>query len=372
MRNILFICHTSGSAGGEKVMVESVKILSHDYNIFVVAPNDGNNGLDRLLEGTDIRGLIKINYRVGRSSTLLFLRNVLYGLFFGLIPLIHYILKKKIDLIYVNSSVNIIGILAAVLTRRKFIIHIHEQSNKYHKWIPEWTRNFYRVVFKSRRCGLIFVSQYSLHQWEHFLKSNININVEIIHPPYTPPLEYPEESDYKSLNFNFGLLGSLSHNKNAISAVNCMEYFPDNKLIIGGTGEEIDTIKKISENNPNIILLGNVIDVDSFYRNINCLIVPSFNESWGLVVLEAISRKIPVILTVESGLLDILVDKEDVLFINPNDMLSIKNAMNVILSDQEMRQHLVLNSTRKLDGLNLNYQYKKKILDFVKHFMDCK
>jgi len=69
-------------------------------------------------------------------------------------------------------------------------------------------------------------------------------------------------------------------------------------LKVAGDGPELVYLKKIADDirnvNVKVDFLGNVEDMDAFYEQIDLFLLPSKNESFGLVVLEALTRFIPV------------------------------------------------------------------------------
>ena len=63
--------------------------------------------------------------------------------------------------------------------------------------------------------------------------------------------------------------------------------------------QKFNYLKKYLNN--NIKYLGNFSNMDNFYKNINILVVPSINDGFGMVVIEALSRSIPVIVSNKVG-----------------------------------------------------------------------
>lgn len=361
---IAFVCHTSGDAGGEIVMIDSIRALNEKgiKEIYVASPSDGNHGLDRLLTQIQIQSHQKFNYRVARNKFLLFCRNILYGILFGYNKLRRWIDDLAPDIIYINSSVNIIGILAAFKSNRPFIVHIHEQSNKYHKWVPQFTKKFYKRVFNSDNCNVIFVSKYSKNHWEEFLDSEIKCNHIILPPPFMPISDINPRNGSK---FCFGFLGSIDKNKNVDTLINAFKDIDEAcELIIGGDGEKLQKLKT-TEVSSKIHFIGKVTDRQKFYSSINALVVPSYNESWGLVALEAMSCGIPIIITCESGLTDYLTDRINSLIIDPNDIGAIESAMKELMYNRTLYKQLSEKGLALLRQHDFIKSYKTRIYEFI-------
>jgi glycosyltransferase involved in cell wall biosynthesis len=73
--------------------------------------------------------------------------------------------------------------------------------------------------------------------------------------------------------------------------------------------------------------LGFIEDMDSFYETVDCLIHPALDEPFGLVLIEAMSRGIPVMSTKTTGGLEILGEIDGgawLVDVNDRDALSLK------------------------------------------------
>jgi glycosyltransferase involved in cell wall biosynthesis len=62
------------------------------------------------------------------------------------------------------------------------------------------------------------------------------------------------------------------------------------------------------------------------YRRATCFVMPSMNEPWGIVYLEAASAGLPVIATTEGGIHDALRD-DGALYVHPHDEEALHQAM---------------------------------------------
>ncbi|TXI32971.1 MAG: glycosyltransferase family 1 protein [Niabella sp.] len=103
--------------------------------------------------------------------------------------------------------------------------------------------------------------------------------------------------------FNFGILSRLSAEKNIEIAIHAFKKFSvrNSHLIIAGEGSELDNLKKLSGNNPNIKFTGWVNNKRNFFDQINIFLQPSSNEPFGLTILEAFNYQTPVIAANTNG-----------------------------------------------------------------------
>lgn len=364
--NILFVSHTAGNAGAETVLLNVIKTIADNKNckIFIALPNDGNDafikGLGEVANNCVIE---RFAFRPIRNTMMLLSRNLGYGILLGLPKLVRFIKKNQIDIVYVNSGVNVIGTLAARKAGCRYIWHIHEQSTTAHRWWPKWFNHFYQKWLNEPRCKSIFVSNTSYKLWLDDLGIDQIPNAEVLYSLYKP-IENTNKIEHNP--FTFGYIGSLNANKNVGRLIKAFDALPqDSKLIIGGSGEHEKDLKEQANENPNIVFLGQITHLNHFYPQIDCLVLPSLNESWGLVVLEAISAGVPVICTQNTGLTELLTDQKECVFINPIDVAQITDAMNKIKNNSAFRQSLINNASKTLTELNINEHFTTRILEII-------
>lgn len=87
--------------------------------------------------------------------------------------------------------------------------------------------------------------------------------------------------------------------------------------------------------------LGYVSDEDRLrlYHDASMLVVPSFDEGFGLPALEAMTLGVPVVASRRGSLPEVLADAA--LFVEPDDPAAMAGAMRQVLDDRPTRQRLV-------------------------------
>jgi glycosyltransferase involved in cell wall biosynthesis len=279
---------------------------------------------------------------------------------------------KRINVIYINSSVNFIGTIVGILTRTKVIWHIHEQPNDKVKIIPNYIRNIYKNIFISPKFNLIFVSGFSREKWEKTLSIKIE-KASIVYPPVRST-----ESSFliKKTNseFCFGYLGALVNEKNIISLLEAFATIVklnttlEVNLKIAGNGLLRTEIKQMCDElgiADRVEILKFNSDVSDFFSKIDALVQPSYSESWGLVALEAMSYGKAVVLTKESGLKEILKDGVDCLFIDPLDTVDIAKKMNFLLDNKLDCSKIAENGFLKFQSFNFNDNFNRAVQSLV-------
>lgn len=177
-------------------------------------------------------------------------------------------------------------------------------------------------------------------------------------------------NDSKQIKNNIIFVGRLSPEKNLNSLISLFRYFKadqlDYKLIMVGDGPLKENLQKeIIKYDLNIDIVGSILwnDLSEFYKNSLCLILPSINETWGMVANEAIQMGVKVICSASCGCSNDLVinhysglvvnnfdfSKGDVAYTNILDFLTdnvttnstfLKNNASVFDSDRLVNESL--------------------------------
>ena len=123
-------------------------------------------------------------------------------------------------------------------------------------------------------------------------------------------------------------------------------------LVIVGDGPHLEALKKKCENEyldgklDNVYFTGSRRDVEDIIPSCDLLVLPSFTESFGLVLIEALACGKPVIGSNIGGIKEIIT--EDVgLLIDPNDSKDLANAIDRILSDDELMEKFKSNARER-------------------------
>ncbi len=157
---------------------------------------------------------------------------------------------------------------------------------------------------------------------------------------FTP--EGPKLEEFNDGVLNFGFVGRLEDRKGvhfAIDAVAEVAKTHDNfRFLIGGSGPDKDMlVQKVEELGLEkfVVFLGKISDKDlpAFYRTLDVGLFPAYrNESFGIVLLEAMASGIPVIAGNNEGYRTLVSDGENGMVVDPKNIQQmtevIKNAID--------------------------------------------
>lgn len=162
-------------------------------------------------------------------------------------------------------------------------------------------------------------------------------NIDTVYRIY--PIHQVTEDDKlvvnKKYNRNYLYVGQLIRGKGVdilIEACRHLKY--DYKLKIVGTGNDYDYLDKMIKMYglmKNIELVGWVEDVESYYSQADLVIVPSrWQEPFGLIGIEAFSRKVPVVGFDVGGISEWLHHKKNGYLVKKRSYEGLVEALNYI------------------------------------------
>lgn len=157
-----------------------------------------------------------------------------------------------------------------------------------------------------------------------------------------------------------GALGRLYPEKNFDKILLAMKILKDENNIdceftIGGTGPQLKVLEKIAQENgleKNLKVLGWVENKKEFFENIDIFILPSFGETFGIVLLEAMLYNTPIITSNSWGPDEIIENEFDGLKVSKDDPKLmprlLSQAILKLYQDEEFAKKLAKNAHKKL------------------------
>jgi len=130
------------------------------------------------------------------------------------------------------------------------------------------------------------------------------------------------------------------------------DRFPTANLIIAGDGDlrpQLEALARELGIDANVHWLGWRGDAARLIGAFDVLLMPSLWEGFGLVLLEAMSRRVPVIANRVSAIPEIVVHGETGLLVAARDVDALAAAMTRLLEDHALRQHMGLLGAARLE-----------------------
>jgi 1,4-alpha-glucan branching enzyme len=155
-------------------------------------------------------------------------------------------------------------------------------------------------------------------------------------------------------------LGRLVHEKGVWQLINCfprvLENIPEARLYIGGRGPQKRILEQRAQKlgiGDKVIFTGFLRDKDRnyVYNQAKAAVFPSLYEPFGIVALEAMATRTPVIVSEVGGLSEIVVHRETGLKVPPGHESRLAEAIIEILSDEIFSLQLADNAAQMVESV---------------------
>jgi glycosyltransferase involved in cell wall biosynthesis len=274
--------------------------------------------------------------------------------------------KEGIDLIHLHQRFYYNISKACIKTKKKFniplIYSIHDPSPIHVENL--FLRNlgiFYDKIWGKNLIknsdALIAGSKFT----EDEIRKNLNCKKDIHIIPYGVdtslfrPLNLKKEKTILSV----GRLTPEKGFKYLIEAFRIIsKKHPEYKLVIVGTGPELENLKKIS-NNLNVEFLHNVKDQElvELYNKSALFALPSMLEGFGLVVLEALSCGLPIVATNVGAIKEIV--GESGVVVEPENSIKLAKGIERVIENQKLMKGFQKNAIKRAKTFDWNVMSEK-------------
>lgn len=253
-------------------------------------------------------------------------------------------LNNKIVICHTLVVDGLIGYFLLKIFNQPYVIIIRNTDiNFYYKRFY-----FYRFLFKcvlNNASKVAFVSNANKEQFLSLNIKGLNCQSFSVWPNGIDDFWFDESFEPNRMDIKFAnnfilFVGRFNDNKNlnnvvkAHSKLRSLGYNNDLVCVGGTAGEFNELIEGGVDDSIKIIPKLNKKELICYYDNASCLVVPSFNETFGLVYIEALSRQCPVICSIGQGIHSLFPECSSIQFVQPDSIISIEEA---ILSFVEKR-----------------------------------
>jgi len=176
----------------------------------------------------------------------------------------------------------------------------------------DFKRSYRRFLIKSlwdKNWGFIGVSEPVSHYLMNIFNNptsvttiNNCIDIQSIESAFFTAKNSKKKLNLREKSFVFGTIGRLVPLKGHIYLIQAFEktliHHPDSQLVIIGEGRErknIETYIQEKKLHTSVILAGHLDDAYMLLKALDVFILPSQKEGFGLVLLEAMAAKLPII-----------------------------------------------------------------------------
>lgn len=180
------------------------------------------------------------------------------------------------------------------------------------------------------------------------------IDLEYFNPDIVDPLLMRKELNIPTADFVFLFVGRIVKDKGINELVAAFKKLSIQKedvhLVIVGAYEDINPISNDSKNeiinNKRIHTLGKKSDVRPYMIGANALVLPSYREGFGMVLIEANALGTPAIVSNISGCNEVIIDKVNGEYVNSKDVDSLYDKMKYWVDNRKIVETLASNARR--------------------------
>lgn len=264
-----------------------------------------------------------------------------------------FLRKNKIDILQTHLFDGaLIGLLAAKLAKTEVKIvsrhHLDETAllgTKIHVELDKWT---------NRTADCVIVPSQATRRFMLEVENQQNTNIRVIPYGFDFNVIKADVDDRQRVRAEFGFdndfvigcVGRFFKNKGhsyLIEALrDVLKEFPNVKLFLLGSGNRqmIEDLANDLGIIDSLVFAGYRSDVAACMKAMDLLVHPSLSESFGQVIVEAMSAETPVIVTAVGGVPEIVEDGVTGIVIEPKNSTALYDAIIELIKKTELRNDL--------------------------------
>jgi glycosyltransferase involved in cell wall biosynthesis len=358
MIKVLLVVCSNRMYGTERYVLELAKNLSKDkFTVWVAVPEKGP--LSEILEESGINEIVYENRKLNRFS--------LKGAF----NLFKQIRKFKFDIIHTNAGIipNIIGKILGIKVNIEIkhgilipdeILENMSLRKKWHEWIKQFFIDYFIAISENDKKKMV--------KFFNIKESKIKVIYNGVE--YNKLLPYQKKKKNNELSpvencVILGTIGRFTYQKGQEILIeafsNIYNNFNNVKLIIVGSGENEDSIKRliIDKNlQDHIVVEGYKENIYEFLKMLDIFILTSRFEGVPYVILEAMCIGVPIISTKVGGIDNILENEVDAILTEKNNALDTERAIVKLIEDKYLRTNIAVNAIQKVQRYSIDAMVK--------------
>lgn len=284
--------------------------------------------------------------------------------------------RLKPDICYMSITTKGIGfykdaLIVSIVKRFKvkIIYHFHNKGVALHQH-RFMDHILYRFVFKNSYA--ILLSEYLYPDIQKYFQPQA-----VFYCPNGIPDLYPKKVENKTQKTNLLFLSNLIQSKGIYILLDACKILKEEKTdfhcdIIGAESPDIskyDFIEEIKKRglSDHIEYHGpKYDDAKCFHlKRADILVLPTFQDCFPLVLIEAMQYRLPIVSTFEGGIPDLVVDKETGFLCKHHDSDGLAEKLTLLIKNKELRSKLGENGYkhfRKNFTLDI---FEKKMVDIL-------
>lgn len=369
---VLFVSHSSGMAGAERSLLLLLKYINKDlFKPIVILPASGP--LKKEIERLGIRTHeIKSPWWVRGRVDILRLGYCLIKEIAALFKFYRFIKIEQVDVIYTNTVVIFSGATSAFITRKPHIWHIREiipgnpdlRFFLSHKILSKFILKLsHKIIANSNATAAQFQECKSTGKIE-VIYNAVDLEEFRVFSAF-PNIEGVRPEDWIVV-----VVGTLQRRKAQDDAIRVVKIaskrIPNIKLLLIGEGSKKfkNYLKQLAFKigiSSKVIFAGYRDDVAKILPHCKVLLMLSWDESFGRVIIEAMAAEIPVVATNSGGVREIVQDGVTGYLFSPCHPMEIAERLVELFQQPDLAKELGDNGKRIVEERFIPQVYAQSI-----------
>ncbi|MFS4491333.1 glycosyltransferase family 4 protein [Maribacter sp. 2308TA10-17] len=295
--------------------------------------------------------------------------NRMYGVILNAFKVLVQLYKKKPDILYLNSRINVNGSLrdsfSIFLFRYlyfrplKIIIKSHGSDLSVFERKSFIFSKLVIPIICSKVDAWLFLSQEEVATFNTYkpeLKNKAFVTYNIIDPKRSVYSEsFQQKHNLPKNKFKFLYVGRMIYEKGVFAILEAIAKFQEREnclfLMVGGNDEELENVKlKVDKLgiSDNVRFTGYIKEeeCDHFYSNMDALVFPSHDEGFSMTLFKAVAAGLPVITTQIRAAKDQLTAPDNCLWVDGKSGDSVVSALRELYKDEILRNSMRSNNIK--------------------------
>lgn len=357
MKNVLVISHmypsSSNSVLGIFVHKQVQKLIKEGCKVKVICPVPyvpSFLGISKKLKSyiqipdTAVLDGVEIFYpRYIEFPRGLFLQYSGFFMYLGIKRLIKRLHSTfKFDVIHAHTAIPV-GFSSMILNKKydvPFVVTIHGQDFQYTIRKNDFCRrNVMKVLRAADKVITVSNKLRNVIEEKKILDKTVVINNGINPEEYINNEQVELDGDYVMLSVS-ALIKTKGIDLNIKALSKLVKKYPSIRYYIIGDGEENKNLKKLVSDLDlieNVIFLGKLPhgQVIKYMSKCDVFALPSWQEGFGIVYIEAMNNGVPVIGVRGQGIEDVIVDRKNGFLVEPHDVEDLALTIDYILANKD-------------------------------------
>ncbi len=354
---VCFVSHSASKGGAERALIELVDALrQQDVESCIILPAHG-----MLTKEFEIRGIpiSVIPYEWWMNGTLSMRDRIrkLRGHLRAARRVAEWVLEWQCDVVYTNTITICVGAIAANLTRRPHVWHIHEYGSEHHGLKFEVGYRLALWIMDRSSSVCIANSKAVAQKYSEYIGAE---KLRVVYQSVTiPPADASLESALQTAGHaavRYVVVGSIQRGKRQEDAIRAVGELarggvPAELVIVGVDGDSayrtyLNELIREQGLESLVRFVGYVDSPYSLIRQATALVSCSVFESFGRVVVEAMLLGVPVIGASSGATAELIRDGHNGLLYTPGDNKELANKLKFLIEHPDVAQSLAREAQR--------------------------